>query len=107
MIGRQLNEAVSSVVGSYLFGAVRKELTAVLPVDVLTVETSGAGVSQASIGKYFGDAFFIGYRRRITPAPNENNSEGRIEYEISRQVTAEATIGDRKSDVSILWSKDF
>lgn len=105
--GVDLQGAASSVVGSYLFGAVRKELAAVLPVDVLTVETSGVGVSQASIGKYFGDAFFIGYRQRVTPAPNENTSEGRIEYEISRQVTAEATIGDHKSDVSILWSKDF
>ena len=105
--GVDLQGAASSVVGGLLFGAVRKELAAALPVDVLTVETSGVGVASASIGKYLGDSFFIGYRQRVTPAPNENSSEGRIEYEISRQVTTEATIGDHNSDVSILWTKDF
>jgi autotransporter translocation and assembly factor TamB len=106
--GVDLQGAASSVLGSLLFGQIRKELADVLPVDVLTIEASGTGVAQASVGKYLGDAFFIGYKQRLTPAaPNENTSEGKIEYEVSRSVTAEATIGDRNSDVSILWSKDF
>ena len=78
-----------------------------LPVDVLTIETQGTGVAQASVGKYIGDRVFIGYRQRLTPAPNENTVEGRLEYEISKALTAEATVGDVASDVSVLFTYDF
>ncbi|MFN2550180.1 MAG: translocation/assembly module TamB domain-containing protein [Myxococcales bacterium] len=105
--GVDLSGAATSVLGSLLFGQVRKELADVLPVDVLTIETGSQGVSEASIGKYIGDRVFIGYRQRLVPAQNENTEEGRIEYEISRAVSAEATVGDRNSDISVLYTKDF
>jgi autotransporter translocation and assembly factor TamB len=105
--GVDLSGAASSVVGSLLFGEVRKELTDVLPVDVISIETGSQGVSEASIGKYIGDRVFIGYRQRLVPAPNENQEEGHIEYEISRSVSAEATVGDKNSDMSVLYTKDF
>ena len=79
----------------------------VLPVDVLTIETGAQGVSEASIGKYIGDRVFIGYRQRFLSAQKENTVEGRIEYEISRSVAAEATIGDLNKDFSVLYTKDF
>ena len=105
--GVDLSSAASSVLGSLLFGQLRKTLASVLPVDVLTIETQGTGVAQASVGKYIGDRIFIGYRQRLTPAPNENTVEGRLEYEISKALTAEATIGDIASEVSILFTHDF
>jgi translocation and assembly module TamB len=105
--GVDLSGAATSVLGSLLFGQVRKELASVLPVDVLTIETGSSGVSEASVGKYIGDHIFIGYKQRLTTAPNENTSEGRIEYEISKSVAAEATVGDRNSDISVLYTKDF
>ena len=105
--GVDLSGAATSVLGGLLFGQVRKELQQVLPVDVLTIETGPQGVSEASVGKYIGDRVFIGYRQRLIPAPNENTSEGRIEYEISRSFSAEATVGDRNSDVSVLYTRDF
>jgi len=105
--GVDLSGAATSVLGGLLFGQVRKELADVLPVDVLTIETGSQGVSEASIGKYIGDRVFVGYRQRLVPAPNENTEEGRIEYEISRSVSAEATVGDRNSDLSVLYTKDF
>ncbi|TMA25312.1 MAG: hypothetical protein E6J78_18030 [Deltaproteobacteria bacterium] len=105
--GVDLSGAATSVLGSILFGQVRKELASVLPVDVLTIESNSLGVSTASIGKYIGDRVYIGYRQQFTPVQYENSSEGRIEYEISKQVTAEATIGDKTKDVSVLWTKDF
>jgi autotransporter translocation and assembly factor TamB len=76
-------------------------------VDVLTIETSQGGVSQASVGKYIGDRIFVGYRQRLIPAPGENTSEGHVEYEISRSISAAATVGDQNSDVSVLYTKDF
>jgi autotransporter translocation and assembly factor TamB len=79
----------------------------VLPVDVLTIETQRTGVAQASVGKYIGDRIFIGYRQRLTPAPYENTVEGRLEYEISKSLAAEATVGDLSSEVSILFTHDF
>jgi len=100
--GVDLSAAATSVVGSLLFGEVRKTLQQVLPVDVLTLDQS-----QASVGKYIGDRIFVGYRQRLTPAPGENTSEGRVEYEISKSVGAEATVGDRNSDVSLLYTHDF
>jgi translocation and assembly module TamB len=105
--GVDLSGAATSIVGGLLFGQVRRELQNVLPVDVLTIETGSQGVSEASVGKYIGDRIFIGYRQRLTTAPNENTSEGRIEYEFSKNVSAEATIGDRNSDISVLYTKDF
>ena len=100
--GVDLSAAATSVVGSLLFGEVRKTLQQVLPVDVLTLDQS-----QASVGKYLGDRIFVGYRQRLTPAPGENTSEGRVEYEISKSVAAEATVGDHNSDVSLLFTHDF
>jgi len=105
--GIDLQGAASSVMGSLLFDQVRQEITKVVPIDVLTFEAQGANIPQAIVGKYIGDSIFIGYRYQPTPAANENRNEGRIEYEISRSVTAEATVGDKNADVSILWSKDF
>ena len=105
--GVDLSGAATSVLGSLLFGEVRKELANVLPVDVLTIETGAEGVSEASVGKYIGDRIFIGYRQRLVPSPNQNTEEGRIEYEISRSVSAEATVGDVNSDLSVLYTKDF
>ncbi len=105
--GVDLSGAASSVLGSLLFGELRKTLANVLPVDVLTIEAQGTGVAQASVGKYIGDRIFIGYRQRLTPAPNENTVEGRLEYEISKSLTAEVTVGDLASEVSILFTHDF
>jgi autotransporter translocation and assembly factor TamB len=86
----------------------RKTLASVLPVDVLTIETQGTGVAQASVGKYIGDRIFVGYRQRLTSAPYyENTVEGRVEYEISKSVSAEATVGDLSSEISILYTHDF
>src|SRR5207248_7286203 len=78
--GVDLSGAATSVIGSLLFGQVRKELQSVLPVDVLTIETGAKGVAEASIGKYIGDRVFIGYRQRFTESPNEHTEEGRSEY---------------------------
>ena len=105
--GVDLSSAATSVLGGLLFGQIRKQLADVLPVDVLTIETGDKGVSQASVGKYIGDRIFIGYRQRLAAAPNENTSEGRIEYEVSKAVNLEATVGDKNRDVSVLYTKDF
>jgi translocation and assembly module TamB len=105
--GVDLSGAASSVLGSILFGQVRKDLANVLPVDVLTIETGATGLAEATVGKYIGDRIYIGYRQRLTPAPAENTTEGRIEYEISKSLAAEATIGDKTRDLSFLFTKDF
>ncbi len=105
--GVDLSGAATSVVGGLLFGQVRKELADVLPVDVITIDSSAQGVSGASVGKYIGDRVFIGYRQRFTETPYENNIEGHLEYEISRAVSAEVTYGDRTSNFSVLYTKEF
>jgi autotransporter translocation and assembly factor TamB len=105
--GVDLSGAATSVVGGLLFGQVRKELADILPVDVITIDTSAKGVSGASVGKYIGDRVFIGYRQRFTETPYENNVEGHLEYEFSRTVSAEVTYGDRTRDFSVLFTKDF
>jgi hypothetical protein len=33
--------------------------------------------------------------------------EGHIEYEISRSIAAEGTVGDKTKDISVLWTHDF
>jgi len=86
--GVDLSGAATSVVGSILFGQVRKELADILPVDVITIDAGPKGVSGASIGKYLGDRIFIGYRQRFTDTLYENTVEGHLEYEISRSLAA-------------------
>jgi len=105
--GVDLRGAATSVVGSLLFGQVRKELADVLPVDVITIDSGPQGISGASVGKYVGDKVFIGYRQRFTDTPYENTVEGHLEYEISRSLAAEVTYGDRTKDFSVLYTKDF
>jgi autotransporter translocation and assembly factor TamB len=106
--GVDLSNAATSALGGVLFGELRKQMADVMPVDVLTVELGGGGrPAQASVGKYLGDRLFVGYRQRLTPTENENTSEGRIEYEIVRGLGAEATVGEKNRDVSILYTKDF
>ncbi len=105
--GVDLRGAATSVVGSLLFGQVRKELADVLPVDVISIDSGPQGVSGASVGKYLGDKVFIGYRQKFIESPYENTIEGRIEYEFDRSVGAEVTIGDRTKDLSVLYTKDF
>ncbi|HTO95841.1 MAG TPA: translocation/assembly module TamB domain-containing protein [Myxococcales bacterium] len=105
--GVDLSGAATSVVGALLFGQVRKELTDVLPVDVITLDTSAQGVSGASVGKYIGDRVFIGYHQRFTVTPYENTVEGRLEYEITRALSAEVVYGDRNKDFSVLYTRDF
>jgi autotransporter translocation and assembly factor TamB len=108
--GVDLSGAATSVVGSLLFGQVRKELADVLPVDVITFDSGPRGVSGASVGKYIGDRIFIGYRQKFFTDPtnyNENTVEGHLEYEISRRVSTEVTYGDRTREFSVIWTKDF
>jgi translocation and assembly module TamB len=106
--GVDLSNAATSALGGVLFGELRKQMADVLPIDVLTVEAGGAGQpAQASLGKYVGDRFFVGYRQRLAPAASENASEGRVEYEILRGLGAEATVGERNSDVAVLYTVDF
>jgi len=107
--GVDLSGAATSVVGSLLFGQVRKEMADVLPVDVITIDSGPQGVSGASVGKYIGDKVFVGYRQRFTTqaTQTENSAEGRIEYEINRSLAAEAVVGDYSQELSIFWTKDF
>jgi translocation and assembly module TamB len=107
--GVDLSGAATSVVGSLLFGQVRKELADVLPLDVITIDTGSQGVAGASVGKYIGDRIFVGYRQRFAQSnqSSENTWEGRIEYEINRALSAEATVGNVSNDMSILYTKDF
>jgi hypothetical protein len=69
--GVDLSGAATSVLGSLLFGEVRKELVNVLPVDVLTIETGAQGLSEASISKYIYDRVYIGYNQRMVTATYE------------------------------------
>jgi translocation and assembly module TamB len=106
--GVDLTGAATSVVGGILFGQVRKELASILPVDVITIDTGSQGVSGASVGKYIGDRIYVGYRQRfVQTSPYENTVEGHLEYEINRTLSTEVTYGDRQSDASVLYTRDF
>ena len=105
--GIDLQGAATSVIGAVLFGQLRNTMRAILPVDVLTVETQGAQISQASVGKYIGDTIYIGYRQRMNASETENTVEGHIEYEIIRNLSAEGTVGDTNQEMSVLWTHDF
>jgi autotransporter translocation and assembly factor TamB len=97
--------AGTSVIGNKLGGYVTRALP--VDIDVLRYEAASATSSAAvTVGTWITDTLFLAYRRHLAVRPDENASEGEVEYWIRRRLVLEGVIGDRGVDgVDLLWRR--
>ncbi|MCW5802220.1 MAG: translocation/assembly module TamB domain-containing protein, partial [Deltaproteobacteria bacterium] len=92
---------VANTLGSYLRRALPFE------VDVLRYEAETVRSSAAlTVGSWLTGSLFFAFRQHLDTRPDENSSEGTVQYWLTLRTQIEATIGDRGFDgVDILWRK--
>jgi autotransporter translocation and assembly factor TamB len=97
----------TSFVANKLTGYVRQALP--VSIDVLRYEAATADSSAAiTVGTWITHTLFLSYRQHLEAMPNENTSEGSLEYWISRRIMLEGTAGDRAIDgLDLLWRKRY
>jgi translocation and assembly module TamB len=107
-------EQAVSMVGSLAASQLKNELKK-LPidlVDVLSIDTGTEGLTSTRVkfGKYLSDSLYLGYT--FQPGANqsrgENTHAGRLEYQVSKDVSLEATAGTAPAfGADVVWSHDY
>ncbi|MEO6771955.1 MAG: translocation/assembly module TamB domain-containing protein [Kofleriaceae bacterium] len=97
----------SSIVANQIGGYIKKALP--FDLDVLKYEAASATSSAAiTVGSWLTHTLFFSFTQHLSPMPDENSSEGTLEYWFTRQLELEATAGDRNYDgVDLLWRKHY
>ncbi len=100
-------QAGESLVGSQIGGYVKKALP--FDIDVIKYEAATIDSSAAiTVGTWITHTLFLAFREHLDARPDENSSEGDLEYWINRQLDVETTAGDRGFDaLNILWRRRF
>ena len=106
--------AVSSLtgqdVGAAALGVVATQFLRDVVADKLPLDAVSIDSSQLRAGVYLSERVYVGYVRRFSARleAGENANEARLEYQISRSWTFEASGGDAGSgEANVMWSKDY
>nr|HEX4313776.1 translocation/assembly module TamB domain-containing protein [Kofleriaceae bacterium] len=93
----------TSLVAQKLSGTFKKALP--ISIDVFDYESATASNSAAlRVGTWLTRDLFLAYRRHLDVRPDENASEGEVEYWVTPKVSLTGTAGDRDYDgVDLLW----
>jgi translocation and assembly module TamB len=99
--------AGASFVANKLGGYVKSALP--IDIDVLRYEAASATSSAAvTVGTWVNHVLFLAYRQHLSARPDENASEGELEYWITRRIVLEGSTGDRGvTGVDLLWRKRY
>jgi translocation and assembly module TamB len=108
LTGADAASLLGSVVASQLKTLVAKRL----PLDVLSIESGEAGIQDARVeaGVYLSDRAYVGVQFDLgaDKSKGENAYAAKLEYQLSKQWSVEATAGDAPAvGASLLWSRDF
>ncbi|MEP6863764.1 MAG: translocation/assembly module TamB domain-containing protein [Deltaproteobacteria bacterium] len=97
----------SSIVANQIGGYIKKALP--FDLDVLKYEAGSATSSAAiTVGSWLTHTLFFSFTQHLSPRPDENSSEGTLEYWFTRRLELETTAGDRNFDgVDLLWRKRY
>lgn len=108
-------EQAVSVIGSLAANELKNTLLKRLPidiVDVVSIDTGAEGLSstRVEVGKYLSDSLYLGFT--LQPGANRARGEsaytGRLELQLSRDVSLEAAAGDAPTvGADVVWSRDF
>ncbi len=99
----QATSAGTSIVANQIGGYVKKALP--FDVDVIRYEAASATSSAAvTVGSWITHTLFFSVTQHLAARPDENSSEGKLEYWFTRQLELETTAGDRSYDgIDLLW----
>jgi hypothetical protein len=97
----------SSIITNQISGYIKKALP--FDLDVLKYEAASATSSAAiTVGSWLTHTLFFSLTQHVSPRPDENSSEGTLEYWFTRTLELETTAGDRNFDgVDLLWRKRY
>ncbi len=97
----------TSIVSNQLSGYIRKALP--FDLDVLKYEAASSSSSAAiTVGTWVTHTVFVAFTQHVAPRPDENASQGTLEYWFTRRLELEATVGDRSYDgLDLLWRKRY
>ncbi|MFT3692773.1 MAG: translocation/assembly module TamB domain-containing protein [Kofleriaceae bacterium] len=97
----------SSLVANQIAGYVKKALP--FDIDVIRYEAATATTSAAiTVGSWITHTLFFSFTQHVDPQPDENSSEGTLEYWFTRRLELELKAGDRNFDgADLLWRKRF
>ena len=101
----RVSGAGTSLIANQLSGYLKKSLP--ISVDVIKYEAATSVNSAAvTIGSWLTHTLFLAYREHLDVRPDENESEGDVEYYIKPRVVLQGTAGDRGYDgLDLLWRK--
>ena len=99
----QATSAGTSIIANQLGGYVKKALP--FNLDVLRYEAASATSSAAvTVGSWITHTLFFSVTQHLAARPDENSSQGTLEYWITRQLELETSAGDRNYDgIDLLW----
>ncbi len=99
--------AGTSFVANKLGGYVKSALP--IDIDVLRYEAASAtGSAAVTVGTWVTHTLFLAYRQHLSARPDENSSEGNLEYWMTRRLMLEGTAGDRGfNGLDLLWRKRY
>lgn len=99
----QATSAGASIIANRIGGYVKQALP--FDLDVIRYEAASATSSAAvTVGSWITHTLFFSVTQHLAARPDENSSEGTLEYWITRQLELETTAGDRNYDgIDLLW----
>jgi TamB, inner membrane protein subunit of TAM complex/Domain of Unknown Function (DUF748) len=99
--------AGASFVANKLGGYVKKALP--IDIDVLRYEAASAtGSAAVTVGTWVTHTLFLAYKQHLAARPDENSSEGNLEYWMTRRLMLDGTAGDRGyNGLDLLWRKRY
>ena len=99
--------AGASFIANQIGGYVKKALP--IDIDVLRYEAASAtGSAAVTVGTWVTHTLFLAYKQHLGARPDENASEGNLEYWLTRRLMLDGTAGDRGyNGLDLLWRKRY
>jgi len=102
----------ASFLGGALAAQLQKTLAKKLPLDVLTIDAGGEGLSgtQLEAGRYVTDKLYVGYVGRVGADPTryQNRNAVHLEYQITSRWELEGEYGDLGTGTAdLMWKKSY
>ncbi|HET6146137.1 MAG TPA: translocation/assembly module TamB domain-containing protein [Polyangia bacterium] len=102
----------ASFLGGVLAAKLQKTLAKKLPLDVLTIDAGGEGLTgtQLEAGRYVTDKLYVGYVGRVGADPTryQNRNAVHVEYQLSSRWGIDGEYGDvGTGSLDLLWKKSY
>ncbi|MES1206141.1 MAG: translocation/assembly module TamB domain-containing protein [Pseudomonadota bacterium] len=101
-----------SLMGGLIASKLQKALSSKLPLDVLTIDAGGAGLTgtQLEAGTYLTDKLYVGYVGRVgaDPMRYQNRNAVHLEYQLTPRWSFDGEYGDvGTGSADLIWTKSY